>query len=290
MKKWWMIALILSLAVFAAACGNEDKEKADDSKQEVSKKAEKKATTKDDSKDDSATSEDSTADSTQQDSMKDTADSSAQSSGDSSTTSNSKENSDTDQNGTSTDGTFSLSQTGFQVSNVLPITGGTVKTTYLSSSPSFVKDFDNLVITVNQYKVESVQGASKQMNAADPTSFLQNQDGYVVTLDVSIKNKTSQDITYKPDMINLVGANELTGGSLDNFVPSSYHLIGSQADPYVFTAGKTARGLLTFTMNNSKFDDLTKNSRIAVPSPSKIDANLKNQGDPNDVVTSFPVN
>ncbi|WP_099223121.1 DUF5068 domain-containing protein [Listeria costaricensis] len=288
MKKWWMFALILSLAVFAAACGSEDKEKADDAKQEVSKKAEKK-TTKEESQVDSATSEDSTASSTQQDSTKDTADSNAQPSGDSSASSDEKTNSDTNQDGTATSGTFSLSTTGFQVSNVLPVTGGTVKTTYLSSSPSFVKDFDNLVITVNQYKVESVQGATKQIDAADPTSFLQNQDGYVVTLDVSIKNKTGQDITYKPDMINLVGASELTGGSLDNFVPSSYHLIGSEADPYVFTAGKTARGLLTFMMNNSKFEDLAKNSRIAVPSPSKIDANLKNQGDPNDVVASFPV-
>ncbi|MBC1968920.1 DUF5068 domain-containing protein [Listeria sp. FSL L7-0233] len=195
-------------------------------------------------------------------------------------------------NGSSTDTStpaFSLSATGFKTSNVSSVLGGTVTTTYLSSSPSFEKIFEYLTIEVNQYKVEHVVGANKSVSASNPESYLANKNGYVITLDLSIKNTSSKDKMYKADQITLVGANEFVGGSLDNFVPSNFHLIGSKADPNIFTAGKTARGLLTFTMTEDVYNDLAADSKIGVPNPDKFDASVSAANAGDDVVVSFPV-
>ncbi|MBC2127226.1 DUF5068 domain-containing protein [Listeria marthii] len=195
-------------------------------------------------------------------------------------------------NGSSTDTStpaFSLSAKGFKTSNVSSVLGGTVTTTYLSSSPSFEKIFEYLTIEVNQYKVEHVVGANKSVSASNPESYLANKNGYVITLDLSIKNTSSKDKMYKADQITLVGANEFVGGSLDNFVPSNFHLIGSKADPNIFTAGKTARGLLTFTMTEDVYNDLAADSKIGVPNPDKFDASVSAANAGDDVVVSFPV-
>ncbi|ACK39907.1 DUF5068 domain-containing protein [Listeria monocytogenes] len=184
---------------------------------------------------------------------------------------------------------FSLSTSGFKTSNVSSVLGGTVTTTYLSSSPSFEKIFENLTIEVNQYKVEHVVGANKAVSASNPESYLANKNGYVITLDISVKNTSSKDKMYKADQITLIGANEFVGGSLDNFVPSNFHLIGSKADPNIFTAGKTARGLLTFTMTESVYNDLAADSKIGVPNPDKFDASVSEAKAGDDVIAAFPV-
>ncbi|EFS03632.1 putative secreted protein [Listeria seeligeri FSL S4-171] len=197
----------------------------------------------------------------------------------------------TNQNGNQSEATqtFSLSTTGFKTSNVAPVLGGEVTTTYLSSSPSFQKIFQNLTIEINQYKVEHVVNANKTVNASSPESYLANKNGYVITLDISIKNNSSQDKMYKADQISLVGANEFVGGSLDNFVPTNFHLSGSKADPYNFTAGKTARGLLTFTMTEAVYTDLATDSKIGVPNPDKFDSNISQDKAGDDIVVAFPV-
>ncbi|EAH4443132.1 DUF5068 domain-containing protein [Listeria innocua] len=184
---------------------------------------------------------------------------------------------------------FSLSTSGFKTSNVASVLGGTVTTTYLSSSPSFQKIFQNLTIDVNQYKVEHVVGANKSVSASNPESYLANKNGYVITLDISIKNTSSKDKMYKADQITLVGANEFVGGSLDNFVPSNFHLIGSKSDPNNFAAGKTARGLLTFTMTEAVYNDLAADSKLGVPNPDKFDSTVPEEKAGDDVVVSFPV-
>ncbi|EAC3351929.1 DUF5068 domain-containing protein [Listeria monocytogenes] len=195
----------------------------------------------------------------------------------------------TDKSNSPTTPAFSLSSTGFKTSNVSSVLGGTVTTTYLSSAPSFEKIFENLTIEVNQYKVEHVVGANKAVSASNPESYLANKNGYVITLDISIKNTSAKDKMYKADQITLIGANEFVGGSLDNFVPSNFHLIGSKADPNIFTAGKTACGLLTFTMTEAVYNDLAADSKIGVPNPDKFDASVSEANAGDDVVASFPV-
>lgn len=190
---------------------------------------------------------------------------------------------------TPTTPTFSLSTSGFKTSNVAPVLGGNVTTTYLSSTPSFQKIFQNLTIEINQYKVEHVVNADKNVSASNPESFLANKNGYVITLDISIKNTSTKDKMYKADQISLVGANEFAGGSLDNFVPSNYHLIGSKSDPYNFTAGKTARGLLTFTMTEDVYNDIASNPKIGVPNPDKFDSTISQDKAGDDIVVAFPV-
>ncbi|MBC6297203.1 DUF5068 domain-containing protein [Listeria sp. FSL L7-1517] len=185
--------------------------------------------------------------------------------------------------------TFSLSTTGFKYSNVKPVLGGTVTTTYLSSSPSFQKIFQNLTIEINQYKVEHVVDANKTVNASNPESYLANKNGYVITLDLSIKNTSTKDKMYKADQISLVGANEFVGGSLDNFIPTNFHLLGSKADPYIFTAGKTARGLLTFTMTEALYNDLAMDPKIGVPNPDKFDSSVSQDKAGDNIVVAFPV-
>ncbi|EAE3522111.1 DUF5068 domain-containing protein, partial [Listeria monocytogenes] len=161
--------------------------------------------------------------------------------------------------------------------------------TYLSSSKSFQKDFEALTLFINQYKVEHVINPTKEVSASNPESYLANKNGYVITLDISIKNNSKKDKMYKADQISLLGASKSVGGSLDNFTPSGFHLIGSSSDPYNFTAGKTARGLLTFTMDEATYNDLAKDSQIGVPDPSRFDSSSTKGSSQDNVVAPFPI-
>lgn len=87
---------------------------------------------------------------------------------------------------------FSFSPSGFKVSTVESILGGDVTTTYLSSSKSFQKDFEALTLFINQYKVEHVINPTKEVSASNPESYLANKNGYVITLDISIKNNSKK--------------------------------------------------------------------------------------------------
>lgn len=289
MKKWMVIISIISLVILLGACGKDDNEK---------KQAEKTTTESTTEKPESSSKETNKATETKK---KDTTDSSdkAATTDDKESTAPKEEKKETSK---STDTktqekpkspakteAFSFLTSGFKVSTVKSILGGDVTTTYLSSSKSFQKDFEALTFFINQYKVEHVVNSTKEVSASSPESYLANKNGYVVTLDISIKNNSTKDKMYKADQISLLGASKSVGGSLDNFVPSDFHLSGSSSDPYNFTAGKTARGLLTFTMDEATYNDLAKDSQIGVPDPSRFDSGDTKGSSQDNVVAPFPI-
>ncbi|EAD7657157.1 DUF5068 domain-containing protein [Listeria monocytogenes] len=284
MKKWMVIISIISLVALLGACGNNDNEKDQEDKSttdSTTKKAKsssnesnKAAETKEnDTNDKAATTDKGSSNPTKEE--KDT-----------STTDTPKK--ETPKSPAKTEA-FSFSPSGFKVSTVESILGGDVTTTYLSSSKSFQKDFEALTLFINQYKVEHVINPTKEVSASNPESYLANKNGYVITLDISIKNNSKKDKMYKADQISLLGASKSVGGSLDNFIPSGFHLIGSSSDPYNFTAGKTARGLLTFTMDEATYNDLAKDSQIGVPDPSRFDSSSTKGSSQDNVVAPFPI-
>ncbi|EAD8910916.1 DUF5068 domain-containing protein [Listeria monocytogenes] len=285
MKKWMVIISIISLVALLGACGNNDNEKDQEDKSttdSTTKKAKsssnesnKAAETKEnDTNDKAATTDKGISNPTKEE--KDT----------STTTDTPKK--ETPKSPAKTEA-FSFSPSGFKVSTVESILGGDVTTTYLSSSKSFQKDFEALTLFINQYKVEHVINPTKEVSASNPESYLANKNGYVITLDISIKNNSKKDKMYKADQISLLGASKSVGGSLDNFIPSGFHLIGSSSDPYNFTAGKTARGLLTFTMDEATYNDLAKDSQIGVPDPSRFDSSSTKGSSQDNVVAPFPI-
>lgn len=279
MKKWLVSLIIISIAVLAAACGadsansDSDKTKTND-KQETTKKKEsskeeesKKEEAKPESKDENAntTSENKEEKIEPEKPASDEKQSQAEAPSEKAT--------EPAKPAVKTISGPQISKATFQTSNVLPITGGQVETVSGNYNPSFIKGFNSLVVRVNQYKVERVQNPTKEIDVYSPESYMQN-GGYVVTLDVSIFNETTKNIMYKAEQISLVGASKSTGGSLDNFVPSNYHLTGSTADPYVFSPGKTVEGYITYMMDDAKYEDFKAKPSIAVPSPSKFDASV----------------
>lgn len=273
MKKWLLSIIILCIAVLGAACGtNSDKDKSSEKAEEVQKKETAQKETKSDTEKEDAdtnTTSDDGKDSSKAD--KPAADENQDQSQNKDTSENS--NGDTSETTKQTIAAPQISKAAFSTSNVLPITGGEVTTVYGNYSPSFIKDFNSLVVRINQYKVERVQNPTKEMDVYSPESYMK-KGGYVVTLDVSIFNKTTKNITYKAEQINLVGKSKSTGGSLDNFIPNNYHLTGSTADPYVFSPGKTAEGFITYMMDDTKYADFKASPSVAVPSPGVFDASL----------------
>ncbi|WP_088808686.1 MULTISPECIES: DUF5068 domain-containing protein [Listeria] len=272
MKKWLLSLIILSIAILGAACGtdatNSDKEKTSEKQEKVQKKetAKKEATSEAEKEDaDTNTTSDDGKDNSEADKP------AADENQDQSQNKDASENSN--DAAKQTIAAPQIDKSAFSVSNVLPITGGQVTTVSGNYSPSFIKDFNSLVIRINQYKVERVQNPTKEIDVYSPESYMKH-GGYVVTLDVSIFNKTTKDITYKAEQINLVGKSKSTGGSLDNFIPNKYHLAGSAADPYVFSPGKTAEGFITYMMDDAKYADFKASPSVAVPSPGQFDASL----------------
>ncbi|EAC3827790.1 TPA_asm: DUF5068 domain-containing protein [Listeria monocytogenes] len=280
MKKWMVIISIISLVALLGACGNNDNEKDQEDKSTTDSTTKKAKSSSNESNKAAETKENDTNDKA-----------ATTDKGSSNPTKEEKDTStttDTPKSPAKTEA-FSFSPSGFKVSTVESILGGDVTTTYLSSSKSFQKDFEALTLFINQYKVEHVINPTKEVSASNPESYLANKNGYVITLDISIKNNSKKDKMYKADQISLLGASKSVGGSLDNFIPSGFHLIGSSSDPYNFTAGKTARGLLTFTMDEATYNDLAKDSQIGVPDPSRFDSSSTKGSSQDNVVAPFPI-
>lgn len=288
MKKWITIISIVSILALLGACGNDEnteKEKVDKTTTDTT--AKKAKSTPKETNETADTKKNETADkATTTDSNETKTTVPKENKKASAPTNSSKTEAP---KSTTPKEAFSLSASGFKVSNVQPVLGGEVTTTYLSSSKSFQKDFESLTLSINQYKVEHVVGANKEVSTSNPESYLANKNGYVITLDISIKNRATTDKMYKADQISLLGSSKSVGGSLDNFVPSSFHLSGSSADPYNFSAGKTARGLLTFTMDEETYNNIAKNSQIGVPDPSRFDSSSTKNSSQDNIIAPFPI-
>ncbi|WP_163652476.1 DUF5068 domain-containing protein [Listeria sp. PSOL-1] len=285
MKKVSLVSLLLLLSLFAVACGNKSEDKSKSSSESTPKESQKNEQNSNKDSDESKKEEQKSSTDNSQEEQKQ-ADSK-----------NNKTNDSADANQTNEDNkaakqkaatSFSLSTEGFKVSNLLPVVGGTVRTAYLNSTPALKKDFGNLVFEINQYKVEHVKNATKQVPQTTPESYLAKREGYLVTIDLTVKNKTSKNIMYKPDMINIKSATQSAGGSMDNFVPSAFHLSGSK-DPYQFLAGKSTRGLVTYMLDVPKYNALKKETKIVLPNPNSIDSNSPKSTDSKDAVLNFKI-
>lgn len=300
LKKYGAISLLIIAMLALAACGNTDKtekntdkektaktEESQKTKEKTKEKIQKKATEKkEENTSEKATEKKESANksSNQQASKKENS-TNKQTSKKEKTT---KKNTPTNKSSNTTQkAKFSLSSNGFKVSNVEPILGGNVSNVYLDNKASFIKIFRNLTIKINQTKVEKILSPTKKVAASDPESYLNGKDGYVVTLDVSIQNRSSKDVIYKANQISLMNGSKSVGGSLDNFVPSSYMLSGSSKDPFVFAPHKTARGLITYTMDAATYNSIKNNTKIGVINPDSFDTTVKDKDE--DIVVPYTI-
>ncbi|EDE2228978.1 DUF5068 domain-containing protein, partial [Listeria monocytogenes] len=202
MKKWMVIISIISLVALLGACGNNDNEKDQVDKSTTDSTTKKAKTSSNESNKAAETKENDTNDkaaTTDKGSSNPTKEEK-----DTSTTTDTPKK-ETPKSPAKTEA-FSFSPSGFKVSTAESILGGDVTTTYLSSSRSFQKDFEALTLFINQYKVEHVVNSTKEVSASNPESYLANKNGYVITLDISIKNNSKKDKMYKADQISLLGA------------------------------------------------------------------------------------
>ncbi|SQC64994.1 Uncharacterised protein [Listeria fleischmannii subsp. fleischmannii] len=203
MKKWLVSLIIISIAVLAAACGadsaNSDSDKAKtNDKQESTKK--KESSKEEESKKEEAKSEpkDENANTTSENKEEKTeTEKPASDEKQSQAEAPSKKATEPAKPAVKTIAGPQISKATFQTSNVLPVTGGQVENVSGNYNPSFIKDFNSLVIRVNQYKVERVQNPTKEIDVYSPESYMQN-GGYVVTLDVSILMKQQKTLCIKP--------------------------------------------------------------------------------------------
>ncbi|HAO6504318.1 TPA: DUF5068 domain-containing protein, partial [Listeria monocytogenes] len=164
--------------------------------------------------------------------------------------------------------TSSISQTTFNQSTTLPITGGNVTTVYNSTSPKMFF-FGPLNVTISKYKVESVVGSDKQIDAYSPESYLGRRDGYVVTLDVIIQNTTNSTVSYKADHISLNGKGISKGGSLENFIPVDKQLNHTSA---VFPKMAKQEGYITYMLNNEDYEKLKEDTTITANNPNDFNS------------------
>ncbi|MBC1341984.1 DUF5068 domain-containing protein [Listeria welshimeri] len=182
--------------------------------------------------------------------------------------------------------TSTISESEFNKSNTLPITGGNVVTVYNSNNPKLLS-FGPLNITISKYKVESVVGSDKQIDAYSPESYLGRRDGYVITLDVIIENTTNSSITYKADHLTLNGKDISKGGSKENFIPNDKVLNNTNDE---FPSMSKKEGYITYMLNEEDFAKIKQSTTLTASNPNdfnspSIDVTVKN-----DITTNFPIN
>lgn len=181
--------------------------------------------------------------------------------------------------------TSSISQTTFNQSTTLPITGGNVTTVYNSTSPKMFF-FGPLNVTISKYKVESVVGSDKQIDAYSPESYLGRRDGYVVTLDVIIQNTTNSTVSYKADHISLNGKGISKGGSLDNFIPVDKQLNHTSA---VFPKMAKQEGYITYMLNNEDYEKLKEDTTITANNPNDFNSPAIKGTTKGNITLNFPI-
>ncbi|ECL7895529.1 DUF5068 domain-containing protein [Listeria innocua] len=181
--------------------------------------------------------------------------------------------------------TSSISQTTFNQSTTLPITGGNVTTVYNSTSPKMFF-FGPLNITISKYKVESVVGSDKQIDAYSPESYLGRRDGYVVTLDVIIQNTTNSTISYKADHISLNGKGISKGGSLENFIPVDKQLNHTSV---VFPGMTKQEGYVTYMLNNEDYAKLKQGTTITANNPNDFNSPAVKGTTKGNITVNFPI-
>ncbi|HAO6431597.1 TPA: DUF5068 domain-containing protein [Listeria monocytogenes] len=181
--------------------------------------------------------------------------------------------------------TSSISQTTFNQSTTLPITGGNVTTVYNSTSPKMFF-FGPLNVTISKYKVESVVGSDKQIDAYSPESYLGRRDGYVVTLDVIIQNTTNSTVSYKADHISLNGKGISKGGSLENFIPVDKQLNHTSA---VFPKMAKQEGYITYMLNNEDYEKLKEDTTITANNPNDFNSPAIKGTTKGNITLNFPI-
>ncbi|EBF5115169.1 DUF5068 domain-containing protein [Listeria monocytogenes] len=181
--------------------------------------------------------------------------------------------------------TSSISQTTFNQSTTLPITGGNVTTVYNSTSPKMFF-FGPLNVTISKYKVESVVGSDKQIDAYSPESYLGRRDGYVVTLDVIIQNTTNSTVSYKADHISLNGKGLSKGGSLENFIPVDKQLNHTSA---VFPKMAKQEGYITYMLNNEDYEKLKEDTTITANNPNDFNSPAIKGTTKGNITLNFPI-
>ncbi|EAC9076980.1 DUF5068 domain-containing protein [Listeria monocytogenes] len=181
--------------------------------------------------------------------------------------------------------TSSISQTTFNQSTTLPITGGNVTTVFNSTSPKMFF-FGPLNVTISKYKVESVVGSDKQIDAYSPESYLGRRDGYVVTLDVIIQNTTNSTVSYKADHIALNGKGISKGGSLENFIPVDKQLNHTSA---VFPKMAKQEGYITYMLNNEDYEKLKEDTTITANNPDDFNSPAIKGTTKGNITLNFPI-
>nr|WP_246414930.1 DUF5068 domain-containing protein [Listeria farberi] len=162
----------------------------------------------------------------------------------------------------------SISLATFNKSATLPITGGNVTTVYTNTSPKMLF-FGPLNITISKYKVESVTGSDKQIDAYSPESYLGRRDGYVITLDIIIQNTTNSTINYKADHISLNATGISKGGSLENFIPIDKQLNHTRE---AFSGMTKQEGYITYMLNEEDYEKLKQDTTLIANNPNDFNS------------------
>lgn len=285
MKKISLIMLVIGLSILTA-CGTSDNDKKVEEKEtEVAKKETNKESNKK-AADDTAEKDQEQTNKTTEQEQTDKAE--ENSSADDQTTSDEENKTETEKETETTPpkaATSAISQSEFAESATLPITGGTVTTVYTGTNPQQAF-FGPLNITISKYKVESVVGSDKQIDAYSPESYLGRRDGYVITLDVIIENTTNATIDYKADRMLLNGKNISNGGSKENFVPNDKMLNNSSDE---FPSMSKKEGYITYMLNQEDFDKLKQSTTLTVSNPNEYNSPAIDVTEKGNITLNFPI-
>ncbi|AIS62318.1 MULTISPECIES: DUF5068 domain-containing protein [Listeria] len=162
----------------------------------------------------------------------------------------------------------SISLSEFNESATSPITGGEVTTVYTGTNPKYAF-FGPLNITISKYKVESVAGSDKQIDAYSPESYLGRRDGYVITLDVIVENTTNSTITYKTDRMSLTGKDISKGASKENFIPTE-RILNNSSDEFPSMTKK--EGYISYMLNQEDYDKLKQSTKLTANNPNDFNS------------------
>lgn len=181
--------------------------------------------------------------------------------------------------------TSTISLNEFNESATLPITGGVVTTVFTGTNPK-IAVFGPLNITISKYRVESVVGSDKEIDAYSPESYLGRRDGYVITLDVIVENTTNSTIVYKTDHTLLNGTGISKGASKENFIPND-KILNNSSDEFL---GKSKKeGYITYMLNQEDFDKLKQSTTLTANNPNDFNSPAISGTIKGNITLEFPI-
>lgn len=154
---------------------------------------------------------------------------------------------------------------------------GDVEVVYTNTEPNISHDMEGFMVSVDKYQIVSV----KNMHKSVTIPFDDEPDGYVITAQVTIENKTDKDLFFPYSSIAIQSKDQFDIASATRTFINEEDRINPKLETpgsSKYAAGEKVSGFLTFLYTNAEFADLEQaNSKFKISASAADNDQFKNR-------------